>query len=312
MIDYEALLSELYTEFHPNDDGKIATYIPELAKADPNHFGISIVLTDGTVYHTGDAEHLFSIQSVSKPFTYGMALADNGREAVLKRVAVEPDGKKFNSIVLDENTGRPSNPMMNAGAIAVSDLIEGVTITDKLNRLLAVFKSYTGHNVHLDALVFTSERLTSYRNRAMTNLMFASGVVTGNIEEVLDFYTQQCSLVVNTIDLATMAATLANQGVNPRTQERALATTYVRDVLSIMHSCGMYEYSGEWAYRVGIPAKSGVSGGIMGVVPNRMGIAVFSPLLDKHGHSIRGMKVFEALSERLNLHIFSQQQTPNI
>lgn len=307
MTDYDALLSELYNEFHPNRDGELATYIPELAKADPNHFGIAIVLVDGTVYHIGEAEHLFSIQSVSKPFTYGMALADNGRDAVLERVAVEPDGKKFNSIVLDEHTGRPSNPMMNAGAIAVSDLIEGVTITDKLNRLLDVFKCYTGHDVHLDAPIFTSERLTSYRNRAMTNLMFASGVVTGNIEEVLDFYIQQCSLVVNTIDLATMASTLANKGVNPCTGERALATPYVRDVLSVMHSCGMYEYSGEWAYRVGIPAKSGVSGGIIGVVPNRMGIAVFSPLLDKHGHSIRGMKVFEALSEQLNLHIFNQQ-----
>ncbi|MEO1287288.1 MAG: glutaminase A [Chloroflexota bacterium] len=302
--DYKALLTELYDKFKDDVSGEVATYIPELAKVDPNLFGIAIVLMDGTVHHVGDAEYLLSIQSVSKPFTYGMALADNGRKAVLERVAVEPVGKTFNAIVLDEKTGRPPNPMMNAGAIAVGDLISGETITDKLNRLLEVFKLYTGHDVHVDAPIFTSERLTSFRNRAMTNLLFASGVVTGHVEEVLDFYIQHCSILVSTVDLATMAATLANHGLNPCTGQRALKQPYVRDVLSVMYSCGMYDSSGEWAYRVGIPAKSGVSGGIIGVVPQRMGIAVFSPLLDERGHSVRGVQVFEALSERLGLHIF--------
>jgi glutaminase len=282
----------------------VASYIPELAKANPDWFGIVIVTSDGTVYSVGDVEHHFTIQSVSKPFTYGMALEDNGRDAVFAKVAVEPVGKTFNAIVLEEKTGRPPNPMMNSGALAIGHLIKGATLTEKLNRLLETLKHYTGHDVHMDAPVFTSERLSSHRNRAITNLLYASGIITGEIEEILDFYIQQCSLSINTIDLATMAATLANRGINPCTKERALQDKYVRDVLSVMYSCGMYDSSGEWAYRVGIPAKSGVSGAIIGVVPNRMGIAVFSPLLDERGHSVRGIKVFEDLSEKLCLHIF--------
>ena len=304
MSDLQAMIEALHQEFSATNDGNVATYIPELAKANPDWFGIAIVTMDGEIFSVGDSHHHFSIQSVSKPFTYGMALEDKGRDAVFAKVAVEPTGKTFNTIILDEKTGRPPNPMINAGAIVVADLITGKTLTDKLNRLLQVFKIYTGHETHMDAPVFTSERLTSHRNRAITNLLYASGMVTGNIEEVLDFYIQQSSLFINTVDLATMAATLANRGINPCTEERALQEPYVRDVLSVMHSSGMYDSSGEWAYRVGIPAKSGVSGGIIGVVPNRMGIAVFSPLLNEQGHSIRGMKVFEALSKKLCLHIF--------
>lgn len=304
MSDLQALIETLHEQYKDLDEGHIADYIPELAKADRNWFGISIVTTDGDVYQIGDAQQTFTVQSASKPFTYGMALEDNGRDAVMAKVAVEPVGKMFNAIVLDEETGRPPNPMMNAGALVIADLIHGAHLTEKLNRILATFKRYTGRDIYLDAPVFTSERLTSHRNRAITNLLYASGVVTGDIEEVLDFYIQQCSLVVHTVDLATMAATLANHGTNPCTGERALQQTYARDVLSVMHSCGMYDSSGDWAYRVGIPAKSGVSGGILGVVPDRMGIAVFSPLIDESGHSIRGLSVFEALSEALCLHIF--------
>lgn len=304
MSDLQAIIEALHQELSANKDGIVASYIPELAKANPDCFGIAIVTVDGDVYSVGDAIQGFSIQSVSKPFTYGMALQDKGRDAVFKKVAVEPTGKTFNTIALDEKTGRPPNPMINAGAIAIGNLIKGDTLTDKLNRLLETFKHYTGHEVHMDAPVFTSERLTSHRNRAITSLLYASGIVSGEIEEILDFYIQQCSLIVNTIDLATMSATLANRGINPCTNERALQEPYVRDVLSVMYSCGMYDSSGEWAYRVGIPAKSGVSGAIIGVVPNRMGITVFSPLLNEQGHSIRGMKVFEALSEKLCLHVF--------
>lgn len=304
MTDYQAIIESLYSELKDNDSGEVATYIPQLANADKSWFGIAIVSVTGEVYSVGDAEHHFSVQSVSKPFTYGMALEDVGRDRVWSKVAVEPVGKTFNSIVLDEKTGRPPNPMMNSGAIAIADLIEGDNLTDKLNRLLAHFKRYTGRSIHLDAPVFTSERLTGYRNRAIANLLKASGIINSRVEDVLDFYFQQCSLLVNTIDLATMAATLANRGINPHTKEIAIQQTYVRDVLSVMHSCGMYDSSGEWAYRVGIPAKSGVSGGILGVVPNRLGIAVFSPPLDERSHSLRGVHVFEALSEKLCLHTF--------
>lgn len=304
MSDLQAIIEGLHQEFSTLKTGTVATYIPELAKANPDSFGIAIVTVEGKLYSVGDVAPGFSIQSVSKPFTYGMALQDRGRDTVFQKVAVEPTGNTFNTIALDEKTGRPPNPMINAGAIAIGNLITGDTLTDKLNRLLETFKHYTGHDVHMDAPVFTSERLMSYRNRAITNLLYASGIVSGEIEEILDFYIQQCSLIVNTVDLATMSATLANNGVNPCTDVRALEEPYVRDVLSVMYSCGMYDSSGEWAYRVGIPAKSGVSGGIIGVVPNRMGIAVFSPLLNEQGHSIRGMKVFEALSDKLCLHLF--------
>lgn len=304
MSDLQAIIELSYEEFATLKTGTVASYIPELAKANPDYFGISIVTVEGDVYSVGDVAQGFSIQSISKPFTYGMALQDKGRDTVFSKVAVEPTGKTFNTIILDEKTGRPPNPMINAGAIAIGNLIKGDSLTDKLNHLLETFKLYSGRDVHMDAPVFTSERLTSHRNRAITNLLYASGIVSGEIEEILDFYIQQCSLMVNAVDLATMSATLANNGVNPRTEKRALEEPYVRDVLSVMYSCGMYDSSGEWAYRVGIPAKSGVSGGIIGVVPNRMGIAVFSPLLNEQGHSIRGMKVFEALSDKLCLHVF--------
>ncbi|GAB5491030.1 MAG: hypothetical protein Phog2KO_12450 [Phototrophicaceae bacterium] len=306
MTDLQALIEDIHSQFKDVKEGTVASYIPELAKANPNWFGIAITTTDGKVYSTGDVDQNFTIQSASKPFTYGMALEDNGRDKVFAKVGIEPVGKTFNAIVLDEKTGRPPNPMMNSGAIVVGDLIKGVSLTDKLNRLLDVFELYTGHEVYMDAPVFTSERLTSHRNRAIANLLFASGTITGDIEDVLDFYIQQCSMTVNAVDLATMASVLANQGVNPCTGKRALKETYVRDVLSVMYSCGMYDSSGEWGYQVGMPAKSGVSGSIFAIAPNRMGIAVFSPLLDERGHSVRGIKVFEALSDALCLHVFDE------
>ncbi|MEO1645933.1 MAG: glutaminase A [Chloroflexota bacterium] len=306
MSDIQSILDATYEKYKDVTDGTVASYIPELAKADPNWFGIVVVTTDGDVYGVGDVSQGFTIQSTSKPFTYGLALEDNGRQRVIEKVAVEPVGKQFNAIVLDEKTGRPPNPMMNAGALVIASMIEGATLTEKLNRILAMFQRYSGRKMYFDGIVFTSERQTSFRNRAMGNLLRSTGAIELNVEEVLDLYIQQCAVVATTTDLAMMAATFANGGVHPLTGERALQTKYVRDVLSVMHSCGMYDSSGEWAYRVGIPAKSGVSGAIFGVLPNNMGIAVFSPPLDERGHSVRGVKVFEELSERLCLHIFQQ------
>lgn len=306
MSDLQTVLDALHEKYAGLDDGAVASYIPELAKTDPNLFGIVAVTTEGEVCGVGDVAVRFTLQSSSKPFTYGMALEDNGREAVLEKVAVEPVGKQFNAIVLDEKTGRPPNPMMNAGALVIASLLEGDTMTEKLNRILAMFQRYSGREMYFDGVIFTSERRTSFRNLAMANLLRASGVIEMDADDVLDLYIQQCAVVATVTDLAMMAATLANNGVNPLTGERALAQKYVRDVLSVMNSCGMYDSSGEWAYRVGIPAKSGVSGAIFGVLPNKMGIAVFSPPLDERGHSVRGVKVFEALSEQLCLHIFDE------
>ena len=297
-------LNQLHREFSPLSDGKVATYIPELAKMDPNLFGICAVTVDGHIATAGDAERMFTIQSISKPFMFGMALENHGREHVLTRVGVEPTGEAFNSIVLDEKSNRPFNPLVNSGAIATADLIEGRDFPDRVTKMLEMFGRYAGRPVYVDNSVFMSERFTGHRNRAMAHLMLNFGMVKDRVEQTLELYFQQCSVLMNCHDLAVMGATLANGGVNPMTGERALKAEYVKDLLSIMLSCGMYDFAGEWAYRVGLPAKSGVSGGIVVVVPGQVGIGIFSPRLDPRGNSVRGVKVCQELSEQFGLHCF--------
>jgi glutaminase len=282
----------------------MATYIPELAGANPDWFGVSVVTADGMTFDVGDWEQPFSIQSISKPFVFGLALEDHGREEVLSRVNVEPTGEAFNSIVLDEATNRPFNPMVNAGAIATTDLVEGQDQSERLKRLLEMFRRYTGREVNIDNATFLSERGTGHRNRAIAHLMLNFGMVRDRVEQTLELYFQQCSILVTARDLAMLGATLANRGVNPVTGERALKAEFVKDVLSIMLSCGMYDYAGEWAFRIGLPAKSGVSGGVIAVVPGLAGIGVFSPPLDEKGNSVRGVMVCRELSEIFGLHIF--------
>ncbi len=297
-------LNKLHAKFSGLDEGKVADYIPELAKADPNWFGISLATVNGQSFAVGDHEQSFTIQSCSKLFVYGLALEDHGREAVMSKVGVEPTGEPFNAIVLDEGTNRPYNPMVNAGAIATTALIKGEDAAERLNRTLEMFRRYVGKKVHIDAAVFTSERQTGHRNRAIAHLMLNFGMIPENVESVLDLYFQQCSLLVTTGDLAKMAATLANNGVNPFTGEQAVNSQYVKDILSVMYTCGMYDFAGEWAYSVGLPAKSGVSGCILAVVPNKLGIAVFSPLLDERGNGVRGIRVCQELSKVLGMHVF--------
>ncbi|UBF29447.1 glutaminase A [Kovacikia minuta CCNUW1] len=301
----QAILQELYLKYQPLSEGKLASYIPELAKANPDWFGICIATVDGQIYEVGNSDQLFTIQSISKVFVYGMALEEHGREALLTKVGVEPTGDPFDSIIrLDDYSKRPENPMVNAGAIATTSLIKGNNPTDRLNYLLDMFRHYTGHDMFIDMSVFVSERTTGHRNRAMAHLMRHFGMIDEKIDDALDLYFQQCSVMVNCHDLAVMAATLANRGVNPCTGKRAVAACYIRDILSVMYTCGMYNFAGEWAYKVGLPAKSGVSGGIIAIVPNQLGIAVFSPPLDSRGNSVRGIKVCEDLSRRFELHMF--------
>lgn len=301
---FETYLSGLHRKYQPLKDGKVASYIPELAKMNPDWFGICVVTVDGQVFAVGDTEQFFTIQSISKVFVQGLALEDHGREHLLTKVGVEPTGDAFNAIVLDEQSKRPYNPMVNAGAIATTSLIKGSGATERLNRLLDMFRRYIGHDVFIDISTFVSERTTGDRNRAMAYLMRNFGMIDSRTEEALDLYFQQCSLMVSCHDLAVMAATLANRGVNPMTQKRAVAATYIRDILSVMYTCGMYNFAGEWAYKIGLPAKSGISGGIIVVVPNQIGIAVFSPPLDARANSVRGVKVCEELSDRFGLHLF--------
>jgi len=283
-------------------------YGPELAAAERDQFAISIVTIDGELHQTGDHELAFALQSVSKVFTYGLALEDRGHEHVLQRVGVEPSGDKFNSIAFDERRNRPHNPMVNAGALVSVDLVRGEHPAEKLERILHVFRLYAANeSLEVDADTFESELRTADRNRGTAYLMRAQGMIAGDVEETLALYLRQCSVRVTCGDLAVMGATLANGGVNPMTGETCLDRRLVRDVLSVMYTCGMYDFAGEWAYDVGVPAKSGVSGGILCVIPGKMGIGVFSPGLDPYGNSVRGVRVCEEISERLGLHVFATE-----
>jgi glutaminase len=297
-------LRNLHEKYRDNMQGHLASYIPELTKADAKHFGIVLAAADGKSYATGDSEVLFTIQSISKPLVYGLALEDHGSDAVLKRVGVEPTGEAFNSIVMDELNNRPFNPMVNAGAIATTALIRGNGFEDRFKRILDMFSRYAGRQLTVDESVFESERATGHRNRAIAYLQLNSGMIEEPVSEHLDLYFRQCAILVSARDLAMMAATLANNGVNPLTNERAIAPEHVKTVLSVMASCGMYDYSGEWVYRVGLPAKSGVGGGIIAVLPGQFGVGTFSPLLDDHGNSHRGIEVCKELSQRFHLHVY--------
>jgi glutaminase len=304
----ERLLQRLHETYRDVDEGEVADYIPELSKADPRWFGISIVSLDGNEYAVGDTAVPFTIQSISKPFVYGLALEDHGEESVLSKVGVEPSGDAFNAISLDPGTGVPSNPMINAGAITIAGMIAPGE-AGALARLQEMFGRYTGRVVDIDEAVYRSESETGHRNRAIGHLLRNFDIISGDPEAALDLYFQQCSISVTCRDLAVMAACLANGGVNPVTGERAVERRHVESILSVMGSCGMYDYAGEWIYRVGMPAKSGVSGGVMAVLPGQMGIGVFSPRLDVRGNSVRGVRVCGDLSEAHGLHMLS---VPNL
>ena len=297
-------LRSIHARLKDNHDGQVASYIPELLKADPSHFGISVVSVNGQSIDVGDAQVEFTIQSVSKPFVFGLALEDHGREKVLSKIGVQSVGEAFNTISLDEASNRPFNPMINAGAIAAADLVQGQDYPERVGRMLDMFQRYCGRQVHVNNSVFASERATGHRNRAIAHLMLNFEMISSRLEETLDLYFQQCSILVNCHDLAVMGATLANDGINPMTGQRAIDTQYIKDLLSVMHSCGMYDFAGEWGYRVGIPAKSGVGGGIVAVVPGKVGIGTYSPRLDAKGNSVRGIQACQELAEKFKLHVF--------
>ncbi|EKU96267.1 L-glutaminase [Leptolyngbya sp. PCC 7375] len=300
-----AFLQDLYRQYQPCKQGVVASYIPELAKANPDWFGISAVSIDGQQCHVGHTTQRFTIQSISKPFVYGLALEHWGEEQILSRIGVEPTGDPFNSLLEPEEIFRRQyNPLVNAGAIVTTSLIGGDSLDERSHRLLQLFQRYTGREITIDSAAFQSKRNSDHLNRALAHMMFNFELIEGNINEILHLYFQQCSLLVTCQDLAVMAATLANGGCNPLTGEQALDPHYVKHLLSIMYTCGLYEFSGQWAYKVGIPAKSGLAGAIIGVIPQKMGIAVFSPPLGKHKKSYRGVKVFEALSQQFKVHLF--------
>lgn len=302
------ILRHLHQRFASVDDGAVATYIPELGKADPSLFGIAVATVDGQLYEVGDTRVPFTLQSMSKPLTYGIALNDRGPERVRRAVGVEPSGDAFNSISLEPSTGRPLNPIINAGAIATSGLVPGADRAGRLARLMHAFSTFAGRPLEIDESVYVSERDTGHRNRAISHLLRNYDVLEGDPEDSLDLYFRQCSVLVDCRDLAFIAATLAHGGVHPVTGERAVAAEHVGEILSVMTTCGMYDFAGAWVTRVGMPAKSGVGGGIIAVLPGQLGIGVFSPKLDERGNSVRGVQVCEAISKELGLHFLQPPQ----
>jgi glutaminase len=306
----QALLDALHARYAGCRDGEIASSIPELANADPELFGICLATADGFIYETGDSRHEFTIQSISKPFVYGLALDDHGAAFMLTKVGVEPSGDAFNAISLHKSTGRPLNPMINAGAIATTGQVRADTPAQRLTRILEMFGRYTGRPMRIDRKVYESENRTGHRNRAIGHLLRNFNVLEDDPMAAVDVYFQQCAISVRCVDLALMGATLANQGVNPVTGERAIDDAHVENVLSVMASCGMYDFSGGWIYNVGMPAKSGVAGGVLAVLPGQLGIGVFSPRLDEQGNSARALKVCEELSRIWQLHQFNPPYSP--
>jgi glutaminase len=299
----QSTLERLHRELSQLTGGDVATYIPELGQADPGHFGIAVATVDGHRYSVGDHAEPFTIQSISKPFVYGLALDDLGVEAVLDRVGVEPSGDAFNAISLEPGTGRPRNPMINAGAIASAGMIAGAGAGEKFERIRAMLSAYAGRDLEVSESVFRSEKETGHRNRAIGHLLRNAGILDGDVDAVCDRYFRQCAVLTTADDLAMMAATLANAGVNPVTGARAVATEHVERLLAVMSTCGMYDAAGAWVYRVGMPAKSGVGGGVLAVLPGQLGIGVFSPRLDSFGNSVRGVAACEALSREFGLHL---------
>ena len=302
----QGVIDELHQRYSPLLDGAPADYIPELAKADPSDFGIVIATVDGRLYSVGDTDKSFTIQSISKPFVYGLALKLLSPERMVTKVGVEPSGEAFNAISLDPDTGRPRNPMINAGAIASTAQIACHDPEHAEDQVLDFFAELAGRRLAVDEAVYLSERETGHRNRSIGHLLRNFNIIESDPEPALDLYFRQCSIQVSCRDLAVMAATLACQGRNPFTGAQPLSPAITTRVLALMASCGTYDFAGQWLHDVGMPAKSGVGGGILAVVPGRLGIAIYSPPLDALGNSVRGIAVCNELSERLGLSLFSQ------
>lgn len=300
-------LTETLESVASDTSGELANYIPELAAVDPDKLAASIVMVDGEQYAAGDSDVEFTIQSISKPFVYALALADRGYDDVLAKVGVEPSGEPFNELSLEDGSGKPLNPMINAGAITTHSLVgpPGATQGERMERVISGLSAFAGRRLSVNERVYESELEHAHRNYAIAHMLRGHGILTGDPTVAVQGYTRQCSLMVTVKDLALMAATLANYGVHPVTGEQVVPKAVVRQVLSVMFTCGMYNAAGDWATQVGVPAKSGVGGGIIGAVPGQLGVATFSPRLDGHGNSVRGVELFEQFSDDMGMHVMN-------
>jgi glutaminase len=298
----ESYLRTIHREISDLKDGKPYSTIPAMANVDPDNFGICLTTVDGYMYEVGDTREEFSIQSISKPFTYGLALADLGMDAVDAKVDVEPSGDSFNEISLAAGTGKPSNAMINAGALTATSLVRSRGGNSRFKRIVNLYSQFAGRQLGVDEQIFRSELEHGHRNRALAYLLRSFDIIEDDPTPVIEDYFRQCSVMVTCMDLSVMAATLANSGRNPITGVEALDLLAVERVLSVMTTCGMYDDAGSWISTVGMPAKSGVGGGTIAVLPGQVGLAVYSPPLDEHGSSVRGVATSQRLSRDMELH----------
>ncbi|MEJ6490379.1 glutaminase A [Leucobacter sp. USCH14] len=287
----------------PETSGSVTESIPQLADADPAQCGIAIVTVDGEVRRSREADAVFSIQSAVKPFVFALALQDTDR-AALERVGIEPTGEAFDAIKLESGTGRPPNPMVNAGALLTSSIVEGRNSDERAERIAAGLSAFAGRRLHVDEDIASAEQRLGDRNRALAHLMRSEGTLRVDADDAIGVYGRACATIVDAEALAVMGATLASGGVNPCTGEHVVSREVARDVISVMATCGVYDGSGRWMREVGVPAKSSVSGAIVLSVPGALGAAVFSPPLDEQGTSVRGHRASAILSDDLSLHSF--------
>jgi glutaminase len=298
----EKVLNDAYNKFKDVKEGANADYIKELATVDPNIFGISIVTTDGQVYTAGDVKSMVSIQSVSKAFTMAKVIEEQGHQSVQDKIGVDATGEVFNSITAVERMrGKEINPLVNPGAIAATSLIAGVDSAAKWKSVLQVHSDFAGRQLSMNVPVYISEAGDNLRNQAIAHLLLAYGRMYFDPVEATDIYTKQCAINVNAQDLATMGATLANGGVNPVTKKKVVSPETVMYTLPVMATAGLYDDAGIWFYNTGLPAKSGVGGGIVAVVPGKFGIGVVSPPLDKAGNSVKAQMVIKYVIEQLKV-----------
>jgi glutaminase len=304
--DVQKAVDAAYSTFRSLQEGKNADYIPALAKVDPNLFGIAVVTTDGKVYTAGDVKTEVSIQSISKVFTMAQVIQEQGLESVEKQIGVDATGARFNSIIAVEavrtvvGSGAPEmNPLVNPGAISATSMVTGASSDAVWKKIMDFHNDAAGRQLTVLQDVYKSESDTNQRNQAIGALMLAYGYIKDNWQQAVDLYTRQCSIGVNAKDLATMAATLAFAGTNPVTKKEVLDAAKVPGVLAVMATAGLYDDSGKWLYHTGLPAKSGVGGGVIAVSPGKFGIAVVSPPLDDAGNSVRAQRAITAISEAL-------------
>lgn len=302
----DATLDDIHRRYRGLDDGEVADYIPILAEADPDWFGLSLIESVGTVHETGDADIAFSIQSISKAFVFALVCQARSTELVHERVGVNNTGLPFNSVMAIElNDGKPLNSMVNAGAIATTALMPGSTPAEKWENIRSGLSLFAGRQLSLDGRVYASEMEANQRNKALARLLESYERIITDPLDTVDIYTRQCSLSVTAHDLAVMGATLADGGINPVTRRRVVSAEIARDTLALLASCGMYENSGEWLFEIGLPAKSGVSGGIVAIAPGKGALGTFSPRLDSAGNSVRGQRACFHISRVLGMNLFA-------